>query len=106
MPIEQWDEREKPRALADWAARWTEEQRKRERVVQSGTDPGNCQAVPEDPPPIKGILKLQLGLRKAESSVLVEACTGHIGLAKFLYSRRVPGILSAQCRYGTREETP
>jgi hypothetical protein len=52
------------------------------------------------------VLKLHSGLRKAESSVLVQTRTGRIGLAKFLYSRKVPGVLSAQCRCRTGEETP
>jgi hypothetical protein len=52
------------------------------------------------------VLKLHLGLQKAESSVLVQARTGRIGLAKFLYNRKVPGIQSAQCQSGAEEETP
>jgi hypothetical protein len=55
--------------------------------------------------PIITVLKLHSGLRKAESSVLVQARTGSIGLAKFLYKRKVPGVLSAQCRCGAGEET-
>jgi hypothetical protein len=38
--------------------------------------------------------------------VLVQVRTGRIGLAKYLYSRHVPGILSAQCRCEGGEETP
>jgi hypothetical protein len=41
-----------------------------------------------------------------ESSVLVQVRTGRIGLAKYLYSRHVPGVLSSQCRCGGGEETP
>jgi hypothetical protein len=40
------------------------------------------QIVPEDTLPNRGALKLHSGLRKAESSVLVQARTGRIGLAK------------------------
>jgi hypothetical protein len=36
----------------------------------------------------------------------VQAPTGRIGLAKFLYNRKVPGVLTAQCRCGAGEETP
>jgi hypothetical protein len=39
-------------------------------------------------------------------AVLVQARTGRIGLAKFLYNQRVPGVLSAQCRCSAGEETP
>jgi hypothetical protein len=105
QPIEQWDEREKPKVLADWTNRWKAGLRGPERVVQPGTDPGS-RAVLEDTPPNKAVLKLHSGLQKAESSVLVQARTGRIGLAKFLYNRKVPGIQSAQCRCGAREETP
>jgi hypothetical protein len=92
QPIEQWDEREKPRMLADWTNRWKEDQGRQERVVPSGTDPrGNC-IVPEDPPPSRQVLKLHVGLRKVERSMLVQAHTGRVGLAKFLYVRKVPGI--------------
>jgi hypothetical protein len=52
------------------------------------------------------VLKLHSGLRKAESAVLVRARTGRIGLARFLYSRKVLGVLSAQCRCRAGEETP
>jgi hypothetical protein len=38
--------------------------------------------------------------------VLVQARTGCIGPAKFLYNRSVPGVLSAQCRCRNGEETP
>jgi hypothetical protein len=71
--------------LADWTDRWKAGLRRLERVVQPGTDPGNqAVPVPEDTPPNKAVLKLHLGLQKAESSVLVQARTARIGLAKFL----------------------
>ena len=75
--------------LQDWKARWAESSGKAERVIQPGTAPGGRQAVTEDTPPNRAVLKLHSGLRKAESSVLVQARTGRIGLAKFLYSRKV-----------------
>jgi hypothetical protein len=91
--------------LADWTNRWKEEQRKQEQVVQLGTDLGGTQVVLEDPPPDKQVLKLHTGLKKAESLMLVQACTGRIGLAKFLYERKVSGIQTAQCCCGAGEET-
>jgi hypothetical protein len=92
--------------LASWTERWTKEKRKLERVVRPGTDPGNSQVAPKDPPPSGRVLKLHSGLRKAESAVLVQARTGRIGLARFLYSRKALGVLSAQCRCRAGEETP
>jgi hypothetical protein len=51
-----------------------------------------------------GVLKLHTGLREAESSVLVQTRTSRMGLAKFLYNHKVPGIESAKCRCGAGEE--
>ena len=84
--------------LADWTNGWDEDQRKRERVVRPGTDPGGNCVVLEDQPPGKQVHKLHAGLEKVESSMLVQACTGRVGLAKFLYGRKVSGIQTAQCR--------
>jgi hypothetical protein len=91
--------------LDDWTTRWEKDQKMVERVVRPGTDPGS-KAIPKDTPPNKAVPKLHSGLRKAESSVLVQAHTGRIGLAKFLYNRKVPGVLSAQCNCSAGEETP
>jgi hypothetical protein len=81
QPVEQWDEREKPRVLADWTDRWKKDQRKQERVVRPGTDPGGNYVVPEDPPSGRQVLKLHAGLKKAGSLMLVQARTGRVGLA-------------------------
>lgn len=62
--------------------------------------------VPIDPTPTKGVLQLHNELHKAESALLVQSRTGRIGLARFLYSRKVPGITSAQCQCRAGEETP
>jgi hypothetical protein len=72
----------------------------------SQTDPGNRQTIPEDTILNRAVLKLHSGLQKAESSVLVQARTGRIGLSKFLYNRKVAGVLSAQCRCRNGEEIP
>jgi hypothetical protein len=74
-------------------------------VVRPGTDSAS-RVIPEYTLLNKAVLKHHSGLRKEESSVLVQARTSRIGLAKFLYSRKVPGILSAQCRCRAGEETP
>jgi hypothetical protein len=52
------------------------------------------------------VLSLHKSLQKAESALLVQARTGKIGLSKFLYDRKVPGIETAQCRCGAGFETP
>jgi hypothetical protein len=96
QPIEQWDERGKRKVLKD--------QKGVERVVRPGIDPSS-RAIPEDTPPNKAVLKPHSGLRKAESSALVQARAGRIGLVKFLYSRKVPSVLSTLCRCTVEEET-
>ena len=50
-------------------------------------------------------LKLHEQLKKAESSVLVQARTGRIGLAHFLNKARVPGYETPACRCGLGDET-
>jgi hypothetical protein len=101
-----WNKRKKRKVLADWTARGKKDQERADRVVQPGAGPGRRQVVPENTPPNKVVLKLHSGLRKAEGSVLVQARTGRIGLAKFLNSCKVPRVLSAQCRCVAGEETP
>src|SRR5271156_6574594 len=86
LPLSQWDWQEKKLVLQDWERRWHAENRRLGRIVRPGTDLGNNRIVPEDPPPTKQVLNLHKDLRKAESALLVQARTGQIGLAKFLYS--------------------
>jgi hypothetical protein len=84
--------------LEDWKERWKRERdRKRvERIVRPGTDPSSSsKAIPKDTPLNEAVLKLHSRLRKVESSVLVQARIGRIGLAKFLYNRKVLGVLTA-----------
>ena len=69
-------------------------------------DLSNQQIVLEDPPPTQQTLKLHKDLHKAESSLLVQIRTARIGLAKFLYNCKVPGIVSAKCKCSVRHKTP
>ena len=46
------------------------------------------------------------GLRKHESSVLIQMRTGKIGLRAFLHQRRVPDVLTPNCGCGAAPETP
>src|SRR5450432_2630465 len=58
----------------------------------------------EEPEPSR--LLLHEHLQKAESSLLVQARTGCIGLARFLRHRRVPRVLAERCRCWEGAETP
>ena len=53
-----------------------------------------------------GSYDLKTTLRKAESSALVQFCTGRTGLASFLYWIGVPEFQSPICPCGQGEETP
>lgn len=105
-PIGQWDQREKPLVAQDWIERWTRASGTQDnRLLWPGTDPGGGQ-VGLDPAPTAQVLSLHKSLQKAESALLVQARTGKIGLGKFLYNRKVPGLETAQCRCGAGFETP
>jgi hypothetical protein len=75
-------------------------------VVQPNTDIRNRPVIPEDILSTKQVLKLYKNLYKAESILLVQVCTKRIGLAQFLYNRKVPGFVTAKYQYRTGHETP
>ena len=51
-------------------------------------------------------LERNKGLRKHESSVLIQMRTRKIGLRAFLHQRRVPEVLTPGCSCGDAPETP
>jgi hypothetical protein len=102
-PAGLWDRREKGLVERDWLARWRAADAKLDRSLRPAM---TRNVAPEDQAPTKNVLRLHKGLHKAESALLVLARTGRIGLARFLYNRRVPGIASAQCQCQAGEETP
>ena len=80
--------------LQDWHKKWHSRQlRSRWRSLASTEVPSASR------------LKLHKQLKKAESSVLVQARTGRIGLAHFLNKARVPGYETPACRCGLGDET-
>jgi hypothetical protein len=81
------------RVLKAWTRRW-----------QASTRPDTWDRVLRPPDP--KVLKLHTGLRKAESSALIQFRTGCTGLAYFLYKARVPGMESGLCSCGNGSETP
>ena len=88
---------EKQKILAAWKIRWqTQEARRKEQ------DYWDQVRRPPDP----SILKLHQGLRKAESSMLIQLRTGRTGLRHFLNKARVPGYELEQCSCGIGLETP
>ena len=80
--------------LQDWHEKWHSGQRRsRWRSLASTEVPSASR------------LKLHNQLKKAESSVLIQARTGRIGLAHFLNKARVPGYETPACRCGLGDET-
>ena len=76
------------------------------QVVQPSPNTRNYTAIPEDTLPTKQVLKLYKNLRKAESALLIQVRTKRIGLAQFLYNRKVPGFVTAKCQCRAGHETP
>ena len=50
-------------------------------------------------------LKIYTQLKKAESALTTQIRTGKIGLADFLYKRRVPSVTSPACSCGWHRQT-
>jgi hypothetical protein len=68
-------------------------------------------AVPADKTPnLKSLttdtLRKHNGLRKHESSLLLQIRTGKIGLRAFLFEKKVPEVYSPRCQCGDAAETP
>ena len=87
------------KVLEDWTNRW-----RNSRKVEY-LDLGGRWYILVDTALNKRVLQLHSQFRKAESSLLVQIRTGQIGLAKFLYSQRLPSYVIASCRCGEGEET-
>jgi hypothetical protein len=103
-PVGQWNEREKPRVLQDWKDRWEAHNQRVSRDI--GRELVGSGLVSRDTPPTSRVLGLHKQLRKAESSLLVQARTEKIGFANFLFESKVPGVESGQCMCGGGLETP
>ena len=86
------------RILRNWKTRWRGSAGQRTAADQVWTSP---KQVRQDTEPTAAILAQHKDLRKAESSVLVQARTGCTGLAQFLYRCKVPGFTTPDCSCGT-----
>ena len=85
--------------IRDWRRRFEEE------AIQYRWDRDAPAA--DFPSPELGLeqYKLHIGLKKAESSMLTQACTGKIGLRAFLFGVNVPTATTPMCPCGIGEET-
>lgn len=84
----------------DWKARW-ERLHSKSIAERSWRDDE-----PADRPSFNGkALEKHTGLKKHESSLLVQIRTGKIGLRAFLFDRKVPEINTPRCSCGYARET-
>jgi hypothetical protein len=83
------------------------EKERRERGVEVGLERGGIACFRAQKPwiALKKYVQRHDGLRKAESSALIQARTGKIGLKAFLFQRKVPGIPTPLCDCGGAPET-
>jgi hypothetical protein len=92
----------KARILDNWKTRWRQETGYRPEGNRMRTSP---EPIRQDSEPNAAILQLHKDLCKAESSALVQARTECIGLAQFLYKRKVPGVTTPNCTCSNAPET-
>jgi hypothetical protein len=85
--------------IRDWKKRWEWTYRKATRRRP------DRDKEPADTPDFDKPLRKHHGLRKHESSLLVQIRTGKVGLRAFLFQRRVPTIPSPHCDCGEGRET-
>ena len=81
--------------IRDWRQRY-----ENQRVVAWAKRPHRQIQAADQPDLTEKSLKKYVGLRKHESSLLVQMRTGKIGLRAFLFARRVPGVSTPRCRCG------
>ena len=93
-PDDCWDS--KAAAARDWEARWT---------AQARTAPARADNTPAAKALEGGQLRLYEKLAKAEGSALGQARTEKIGLQRFLFQRKVPGVVSPTCPCGRGDQT-
>jgi len=92
----------------EWGRRVKEkEEERRRRGVEVGLERGGVACFRAQKPwiALKKYVQRHDGLRKAESSALIQARTGKIGLKAFLFQRKVPGIPTPLCDCGGAPET-
>lgn len=92
----------------EWGYRIREKEReRRERGIRPGLERGGIACFRAQKPEValKKYIQRHAELRKAESSALVQARTGKIGLRAFLFQRKVPGVPTPLCDCGGAPET-
>jgi hypothetical protein len=92
----------------EWGGRIRKkEEERRRKGVRAGLEEGGVACFRAQKPwvALKKYIQRHTGLRKAESSALVQARTGKIGLKAFLFQRKVPGVPTPLCDCGEAPET-
>ena len=93
-PDDCWDS--KAAGARYWEVRWT---------AQARTAPKRADNTPAAKAFEGGHLRLYEKLAKAEGSALCQARTEKIGLQRFLFQRKVPGVVSPACPCGRGDQT-
>jgi len=79
-----------------WESRWEAYQ---ESIPEARKTPAQRMRIAHDP------IKIRKHLQKAESTLAMHIRTERIGLAAYLYSRKVPGFDSPNCSCGSFQQT-
>src|SRR5437667_12558550 len=91
--------------IQEWKGRFLAQQRGRSLADNQGRALLEANEPKEVQKALQKHLRQHRKLRKEESSLLIQARTGRIGLRKFLFQRRVLGIATPYCEYREEEET-
>src|SRR5213083_2635862 len=91
--------------IQEWKSRFRAEQRGRSLTDNQGRALLKANEPKEVQKALQKHLRRHKRLRKEESSLLIQARTGRIGLRKFLFQQRVPGIATPYYECGEEEET-
>jgi hypothetical protein len=85
---------EKQKVLVAWSNRWHAQEAQRQSNYWDQIKR----------PPDSAVLQLHKGLRKADSTILIQGRTGEIGLGHCLHMLRVPDYEPSQCSCGIETE--
>jgi len=91
--------------IQEWRNRFLASQKGRSLADIQGRALLEAEEPKEAQKALRKYLRRHRKLRKEESSLLIQARTGRIGLRKFLFQRRVPSTATPYCECGEEEET-
>lgn len=91
----------KKTSLEKWKHRWNQHQgRSRKYFTTAQPKAWNAAVIKEDPQPRVPPHAIHEGLTRAQSSIMTQLRTEHIGVREYLYRRRVPEVTNKKCQCG------